>query len=488
MNDKKIVPINILGLDCFTNTVLTLVNYRYGEYQKVLWDSWLFVYNEKEESISKKVKIPSNIYIQNAYKYYGIRVTKKQVDRNNLVCDICYLINENGPAMVCIDTFYCEWYENYQKEHSKHIFIVERYEDGFFYIYDTMPIRVNIRMSFRKLVQGFIWVKFVLFQRISYSEPIKLTSFLDYTVNRKKSNHEIKALNDFVENLSYENLRMEVDKSGYVWSIPILNYIRRIFGSREHFVEVIDYIYSTSNDTRCVEIKENFKEVIRLWGKITHTLYKFYFKKNDKELCDRIINYLGEVIKEENRMVTYLVEYSNESYATKKMSNYEICLPLNFSSHFFEDKDFIKKTQLQCGVRWNCGNFSFMFPAMECNNCMTCNEQRIVVKKKNVKKIHFIGYSVWGNQVDDLVFYMFDGVTLKKEISLSDWCTGATFAENTIWEGEFVEKVSDLIYKGCIYDFIIEFVVGENIDTIIMPCNEHIILFAIVVQTIEEEK
>lgn len=61
MNDKKIVPVNILGLDCFTNTVLTLINYRYGEYQKVLWDSWLFVYNEKEKSISKKVKIPSNI-------------------------------------------------------------------------------------------------------------------------------------------------------------------------------------------------------------------------------------------------------------------------------------------------------------------------------------------------------------------------------------------------------------------------------------------
>lgn len=487
MNDKKIVPVNILGLDCFTNTVLTLINYRYGEYQKVLWDSWLFVYNEKEKSISKKVKIPSNIYIQNAYKYYGIKVIKEQVDRNNLVGDISYYIKKNGPVMVCIDTFYCEWYENYSKEHSKHIFIVERYEDGFFYIYDTMPIRVNIKMSSKKLVQGFIWMKFVLFQRIPYSDSVKLTSFLDYTVNRKRSNHEIESLKDFVEDLSYENLYMEVDKPGYVWSIPILNYIRRIFGSREHFLDVIDYIYSTSNDARCIEVKENFKEVIRLWGKITHTLYKFYFKKNDKKLCDRIINYLAEVLKEENRMITYLVEHSNEPSITKKMNNYQILLPLNFSSHIFEDKDFIKKTPLQCGVRWNCENLSFMFPEMESNNCMTCNEQRLVVKKENVKKIHFIGYSVWGDQVDDLVFHMSNGDTIKKEISLSDWCTGAIFAENNIWEGEFVEKESNIVYKGGIYDFVIEFDFKANIESIVMPCNEHIILFSIVVQILEEE-
>lgn len=480
MNGRKIVPVSVSGLDCFTNTVLTLVNFQYGEYQKALWDSWLFNYKENEKAISKRIKIPSNVYIENACKFYGVNVVERYVDKSSFVKEICNLISENGPVMVCIDTFFCEWYDNYHKKHSSHIFLVERYEKGFFHICDTMPIRVDIQLSSENLLRGFKWLKYISFQKKVCIEPIKLSSFLHYTVDRKIRNREIKALSDFVKNLSYEILHEEIDKTGYVWSIPILNCIRRVYGSRNHFMEVIDYIYISSKDIRCLDIKEVYKEIVCIWGKVTNTLYRFYFKKHDRELYEKVIRYLVEALNKEESMIDYLTRNENKRFERRKMCSHQIDLNFNFFSHFFEEKDFIRNTKIQNGKIWECESIDFSFPAVESNNCMVCDKQKLVVKGKNVKQIHFIGYSVWGDQVDDIFFLMEDGTIQKREISISDWCTGPSFAESIIWEGEFVEKKSNLIYKGYIYDFILEFEFDENIDLIIMPSNKNIILFALV--------
>lgn len=65
----------------------------------------------------------------------------------------------------------------------------------------------------------------------------------------------------------------EFDFQEYVWAIPIMRSVRRIYGSRIQFLECVKY-FKSENIMLCEYIEDIFKPIITEWGILLNILYK----------------------------------------------------------------------------------------------------------------------------------------------------------------------------------------------------------------------
>lgn len=477
---ELIYPICVQGLDCYTNSILTLINHHFGEYQKALWDSWVFVYDKKiSKKISDKIEISSSLCMKNIAKFYNAKVKSVKISKREICEDVINAIKNNGPIMVCLDTYYCNWYENYKETHFSHVFILESYHQNSFIACDTMPLRTNIEILPGDLEKGFVWAK-----RLSGLMNIKeftLSSFLTHTINRKEKMQEIQKMKGLVQDFEYSIVIEELDyEYGYdVWSIPLLYNIRKVYGSRLQFGDVLRYVKKDSDKEICEEIGDMYREVVQLWGKIVNVLYKFVYRKKDINLFNRLKMYLEEIVEKEEDVYTRLKE-NDIKKSNSNLKSIQVCLKENTFSHFFFDKDFTRLSAIETGVNWSIDKYNFIFPKIENNknNCMFCEGQKIEIMKKDVIGVQFVGYSTWGNQVDYINFYLSDKVD-KREVALSDWCLGASFGETILWKGRFLFHKENSLYNGYIYGLTENFEKSKELLYIELPNNKDIIFFAI---------
>ena len=63
--EKKMEVISLDGLDCYENSLLTILNWKYGEILYALWDSWDFSYDIKKKLIGEKIELPMSNIINN---------------------------------------------------------------------------------------------------------------------------------------------------------------------------------------------------------------------------------------------------------------------------------------------------------------------------------------------------------------------------------------------------------------------------------------
>ena len=60
---KDMLPISIVGLDCYINSLLTVVNWKLGEYHLAFWDAWCFQYSPAK-SLGEAIEYPMS-YVAN---------------------------------------------------------------------------------------------------------------------------------------------------------------------------------------------------------------------------------------------------------------------------------------------------------------------------------------------------------------------------------------------------------------------------------------
>lgn len=181
-----IYPIAFTGLDCKTNSILTIVNWKLGECMLAFWDTWRFTY-KKENDLGNSIVISMNEIELSVAKYYGAKVISLGENIDEVLGEIHMLLQEGKPILVCSDTFYCEWYENYQKHHSKHVFIITGYDSGEWYVVDTIPIRVNQIISDDNFTKSFLWAGFVAFEEEQHNfRPSNNRELLVNVIERKK--------------------------------------------------------------------------------------------------------------------------------------------------------------------------------------------------------------------------------------------------------------------------------------------------------------
>lgn len=262
----ELKPVTVEGVDCLVNSHLTILQHNLGEYQYAFWDTWVFCYNQSSQySFGEAINIPMRIYHENIKRYYTANIEKISIEPwGDFKSTVLRLLKEDVPIVVCVDTYYCNWYENFRKSHSEHTFIITNCKNDFWDVIDTVPPRVGLQLADEDLRQGIFWAEKVKF--FKRNERKSLMQFLEHTLERKKKQFEQEKLEQVVKDFDEVNLEDEITYDKYVWSVPILRNVRRIYHSRKQFLEYIDYLKTEKDSSLVSFINEKFTPIIVDWA------------------------------------------------------------------------------------------------------------------------------------------------------------------------------------------------------------------------------
>ena len=479
---KDMLPISIVGLDCYINSLLTVLNWKLGEYHLAFWDAWCFQYSHAK-SLGEAIEYPMSYIMKNLERHYNyVFKNLEPDDKNKRVSHMIKIVEDNMPIVLCMDMYCCSWTENYGKDHVEHIIVVNGYKSGKFLILDTMPVRVGVEVDASEVLEGIVWAKKVDFSK-SEAEKITIESFLKYTLTRIEKNQEFEQFKRFVGEISTEKLSEDLQHKGYVWSIPLLNNLRRLYGNRKQFLLVLEKIASDEGTDKILleEIRRRYEAIVKQWGVIVNLIYKFRtigrIKQNNdvKERFERLLALeqatyaeIQDLLQKRHKLV--LKEGGTELF--------EISFQNNFKSHFSGNEDFERISELPQQLVVADENIKFEFDENR-DNCISCCGQQKMVDVYEVKKLHFIGYSTWGNQIGNITL-TFAEDEQKVEVQLSDWCLGESFCEKVVWRGKFVTKdEKKQVYNAFIYDAELRIPSGKQLIKIALPQNKKMLLFGV---------
>lgn len=476
---EKMVPISIVGLDCYANSILTILNWKLGEFYLVFYDSWCFYY-QKKKSLGDSIMNPLDKVWYNLKKYYNFSCY--EIEREIAVEQIKDNLQSNMPIIICIDMFFCNWTNNYRVDHAEHVVIVNGYDStkDCFCVMDTMPVKTNIEIESTELSAGLVWA-----QNVSFCKDTKrnanVRAYLYEKINRLERDNHFEQLGKFVGEITKERVEKELQDNRYIWSIPLIKNLKRWYGDRKQFLIALKGI--DENDNSEINyykiISEVFEEVVKQWGVIVNLLYKYKIMGCVKE--NEVIERFEKLILLEKATFREIKDIV-ESGRTEKVNEVflevdNIDIEYNFMSHFYGNEDFECVTELPKSFKIGEGLVRF-YHNSKFNNCISCMGQEIAVNKK-VKVLHFIGYSTWGNQIGE-VKIRYEDEEEGIELRMSDWCLGETFCEKTLWKGKFVTQDSKKdVSTGYIYDAELRLNVNKCLETITLPQNKDIILFSV---------
>lgn len=476
------LPVSIVGLDCYINSLLTVVNWKLGEYHMSFWDSWCFRY-VPSVSLGESVEYPMSYVLSNLQYYYNyVFENLEDVDNEKVLLKIIEILDCNMPVVVCIDMYFCNWTENYKKDHAEHIVVINGYKNSKFSIIDTMPVQTGIEIEFSELHDGIIWAKKVDFHINSF-EYITVEKFLKYTMVRIENNKEFEQFEKFVIEISTEKLSKDLQCKGYIWSIPILNNLRRLYGNRKQFLLILEKVESSQATEKFLveKVRTIYQEVIKQWGVIVNLLYKYRTvgkigKNNDiKERFERLLLLERTVYAEIGDL---LLKNDTEGIKETKTLLHKIIFQNNFQSHFSGNEDFEYFSELPQELVVGSKTIKFEFIENQ-NNCISCSGQQQVIDNFQVIKLHFIGYSIWGNQIGNVKLTFSDCENIF-ELRLSDWCLGENFCEKILWEGKFIKKNENgEVCHAYIYDAELVLPSNKKLTKIALPENDKMLLFCV---------
>ena len=480
-------PITVEGVDCRVNSYLSLLQYYFGEYQYAFLDTWFFSYDPSEQfSFGEAINIPMRIYRENIQHYYSAETEKIFIKPwRNFKTTALRSLEKDIPIIVCGDTYYCNWYENFKKSHSEHTFMITGFDDGVWNVVDTVPPRTDLQVLDIDLQQGILDAETMKFSK--RNESITLKQFLKHTLERKKNQYEQEKLEQFVKDFDEINLEDEIICDKYVWSVPILKNVRRIYYSRKQFLDYVDYIKEEKNNSLVSFLNKEFTPIVIEWAVVMNVLYKMHIsRKFDQK--DKIRKNLHDIAQKEKKFINkieqviscpeVLMDYNEERNNTKVI---QLFLEYNDYSHFFETKDFIRKTDLFEGqIIINGKKIKFSETKNGKCNCMCCKGQKIELPK-NTEKFHLIGYGIWGNQMAN--YQIITGEEkIEGELRISDWSVKPQFGESILWQGEFVQNATKLSYSGRIFDIVVSLPKREIKSQLKLPDCKEIVLFAIAIE------
>lgn len=483
----SIRPFAIEGLDCLENSLLTIIKWKYNEFEQGFVDSFYFSYKQEcGKRMGESLSVPTDNVINNFKKYYGLSIGNIDFDKSDPEKVIRNEIEAGNPVMISMDTFFCNWYENYKKSHSVHVFIITGKIERGWSVIDTMPLRFNIQISEEDLKSGLRWIRKVNWGKRTEAFP-SIYEVISKVLERKCKRNELQQIEMFIKDFSGSDIESEIDENCDVWSIPLLNNMRRVYGSYNQLLLLLNYMKKSEKSIGDYYI-DIVKPIVSEWGIIINLMYKMKMNQKYVEMRPRIICRLKKVYELEKLMLKQIELEGNRQRhgADKRTCRYEnISFPFNNESHFFQEKDYTLESEFRIGERWEAETVIFDFPMFGANelNSISCDGQHIEIGHSNVLKIHFIGYAKWGNQMENVTIEYSES-SEEKELAITDWCYEPRFGENVIWEGDFAQIHGTEIYKGKIFDVGIP-VQDTWIRQLILPKCSKIVLFAIVLE-IEE--
>lgn len=483
-------PISIDGLDCIINSYISIMNHDIGDYQYIFWDSWGFYYDENSETVGESIHYTMRSYGHYLMANYGIDVHDIAIDDFDAMMEIIRDDVQKGiPVVIKLDTYYCNWYEDFGKEHGEHSFIVVDCGEEGMTIVDTMPKRVGVFIDYERVRVGIMKAETITYK--ANVEKKSLMEFLEHTVNRKVREQEIEKLRLFADRLEKSDLDAEMMYDMYIWNVPIIRNIRKIYSSRKMFLNMLEYL-ATEEDREIVEyIQEIMSPAIADWAAVLNRLQKYHVAKRCikvEKLIASVKNAAQTEAEAMEKVKKIAEQKSLDGLVTKKGNSVYTMLPIEYieCSHLVYSKDFIRHTDIYDEKLWKDRRFGkclFDLINQELNSTI-CEGQCVPVGKTGISYIHFIGYAVWDNQISDITLE-YDNEVEKVELRLSDWCGGSKFGEQILWTGRFTEIQYNTDYDGCIYGITIPVRAESNLKNIYLPECDKVICMAVIAEEIQ---
>ncbi len=494
---SEITPVNMEGLDCIDNTVLTICNYFRGEYEKVFWDSWSIRYRP-DYVIGRGLKVCPERIQDNVRKIYGIDFTPQgNLGKEEIEQKISQCIQEDQLIVAGIKTNSIPWQKSYnQNDYRVHFLIFTGMGEEGIWCVDTMPSKSDVMIQWSDVRRGLLSLIRV---RVKSMEDLKSPQIKKVYKNAKFKVHykDIESLRKKIR--GDFDVQREFGDQKNIWRIPLYNLFYIILGRHIQFERYL----TKECGMKYALLADKIRDLIVEWEALKILTVKMHREYTTSRLTSsKVRNYQDIYVENLEKMQrmeisakkcfekTCREQESNgnagDSSQEDRVQGIFLDLPYNEYTHMLHPEDFYVDKVLEYGRTWQTEECGFHLKEVGPDefNCLKCEGQVLPVDKK-IKSIHLLLYATYGSQLAELEIG-YDDEVVSEKIAVSDWVERPLSRERVIWQAAFKNKTpGGLNHTGKIVFTKIERSSHSKCSYVKLPDCKDIHILAVTVLTVK---
>lgn len=482
----NLVPQHHADRTCFEDLIASIAISKNRRYEMIFSKAWNFCFlpikEELQACIGTRLDMQRENYLYLFERYHGIKVSFFNIESVDEVMDVISMqLAINQPVAIKIDSFWCPWFVNYQRIHSKgHVALVVGLNklSGELYCTDPFYMVQNVPITIGDFNQGYSG-SYAIFTVVKEEEcNINWKEMLLNSVANLKINNAFVGMKDFAEAIKC-SLDFSVETQGYDSSlvgVPLFEGLLQIGKGRLKYSLVLQYLAEKYSVDALLPLCEDIKMIGSKWMIIRGILYKAYYSQQNSITLykDRVaakiieLSYEEENISIEATKIAEKYDGRHSFSSTKNFCGYKdnyieitetdfIYLEPYYNKGFgeFQYSECISdltgngKYFLIDGLPkidiWEVHNMKFKFPSINnyTNDNISCMGQTIITPDKLYTTVMLLGCSDWENFSEKMTIRYTDGKVEHIPIEFSDWELNPAYGETVAWEGKAVERVKE---------------------------------------------
>lgn len=415
-------------------------------------------------------------------RYHGIDIVALAVE-GNIYRIVEREVNNGMPVLVFPMTKYCSWITD-TNEQQNYFFIIG-FDENNVYGYD-------IHNGIKEVQAMRIWdlessyeecdIKEVRVYRI-VNDGNNIPSFDELKEEVFEKLYFGQDIFTQMRNFAFElaqklDFSVEKETTVNVNSIPIFGEIMQILRARKLFAELCYYLSRIREDQLANYVGACYAKIGGEWNIVWNLLLdNYYFRKDDKELREKIANRILKAVELEEQIVKEI--FSNETINVR-LNNIcnEIFLDQNYIfeeiilDNYFNNKAFQCKKGSELKADLTGHNEYFLEDSLPMNReisvgktCISigngldnfiCDKQRIDIGKAKYRKIYIVGCSEWGNGFGKVVVKYHDHEE-PLLLELPDWYYTNAGEINVVWRGKAKDWEGKIVERAMFCaDFVLK--------------------------------
>ena len=297
-------PVNIDGMTCLENTMMTYITYKDPDVQKVFIQSWSFNRYDSEELLGRSFGVGEKDIKYLAKTYYGIGYGMFEAQDEQTSLDYIMHELENGnPLAIAIDAYYCPWEHSYHQNHSdvSHFFnIIGCDDEGRFIVSESMPVLKNQVIEKEDLLAGIRGgILYRAGENKKSEEDLKeqMREELIQIISKNEEGKMFESMRKFAEDIrDWKDYESEFAAGNSDWSIPLLQNIGYLYGSRKQFLVLLEYLNENHFRGKMNDVISDFSEAEKNMKSVKMLFYKMRYQDDFTKIIGRIYANLTEAI------------------------------------------------------------------------------------------------------------------------------------------------------------------------------------------------
>jgi hypothetical protein len=471
MNILNIVPNKDKRRDCADDIVATISSWLGRDYELMYAGAMNFSYQEHHSgSIGDRIVVHSN-KLECLSEYHGIKAEVRHISAAETLRIIESELADERPVGLSIDSYYCPWDLNFNKEHFIHHILVVGYKDELI-ITDPYYLKMNEMLPLDCFFSGCNQYC----ATYSFSEDIvdnveRTIQIIHHYLDNYVESSPFIGMKKLAEAIYHSfDFETELDGRMNVWETPIFINLSKIIDSKKEYSLLMFHMHQKNGLESFEKFGSDIYKIGMMWENIRGTLVKMLFKDEQKyksEYVSKIAKSIVEAADQEEEIVRHLMALLINGTNDLKISGLQLqdtdqhrmtkrSYSVDLSSYFNEKAFGTTETPVDfCDNKFCIVN---EFPEritihdrfhLQLNkdtyDIVNCRGQMIDIQENDYLGVTVIGFSDWGNHFDELLLN--DQYENKHKIimELSDWWGDPVFGESVVCTLPIAEMVNHTV-------------------------------------------